>query len=132
MRRTPIVWDNSGANASPSAGHQSNRGPLGLRVVNDPSNPYHEVIFVHGLLGDSSLTWTYEHESATYWPDWLSEDKVFHKTRIHTYGYEAPPVNGRIAMSRVRDIGVELCSALESNGEVRRDGHVSGVGHGRR
>lgn len=66
-----------------------------------------------------------ENDSATFWPDWLSEDAAFSNTRIHTYGYHETPVNGRAPVSKLRDFGVAMCSSLEHNRRVRNDVHVS-------
>ena len=102
-----------------------NRGQVGLRTLNSPLDSYLEIIFVHGLMGDSSLTWAFDHDRKMFWPDWLSEDHAFSNARIHTYGYHEPPVNGRAPVSKLRDIGVGLCSAVELNNQIRGDAHVS-------
>lgn len=101
------------------------RTQVGLRTLNDPAHPYLELIFVHGLMGDAQYTWTCGSDGATFWPEWLSEDSAFLNTRIHTYGYHETPVNGRAPVSKLRDIGVAMCSSLEHNGPVRNDVHVS-------
>lgn len=100
------------------------RGRPGLRTLHDPGNPYLEIIFVHGLMGDSQLTWTFDNDGKTFWPTWLAEEDFFSNTRIHTYGYHEPPVNGRAPVSKIRDIGVALCAALESNSYIRGDAYV--------
>ena len=103
------------------------RGQIGLRTLNGPVDPYLELVFVHGLMGDSSLTWTFENDRATFWPEWLAEDPEFSNLRIHTYGYHEPPVNGRAPVSKLRDMGAALCSALELNSQFRGSTHVSYV-----
>ncbi|KAI9695527.1 MAG: hypothetical protein M1820_008540 [Bogoriella megaspora] len=99
------------------------RGRVGLRTLNDPSDPYLEIVFVHGLLGDSYLTWTSDNDPATFWPEWFVEEIHFSNTRIHTFGYQEPSSGGRAPISKLRDIGVSLCSALELNTYVKRDAH---------
>ncbi|RMZ87067.1 hypothetical protein DV736_g5706, partial [Chaetothyriales sp. CBS 134916] len=99
---------------------EKNRGRIGLHTLNDPTDPCVEIVFVHSLLGDSLWTWTYEKERATFWPEWLIEDMVLSNTRVHTYGYHEPPINGRAPVSKLREIGLSLCSALELNAYVKR------------
>jgi hypothetical protein len=101
------------------------RGQVGLRTLNGPVDPYLELVFVHGLMGDSSLTWTFENDRATFWPEWLAEDPEFSNLRIHMYGYHESPVNGRAPVSKLRDMGAALCSALELNTQFRGNTHVS-------
>ena len=106
----------------------ASRGRLGLDTLRpDPLEPYLELIFVHSLLGDSRLTWTHGNDGATFWPEWLREDANFSKTRIHTYGYEEPPVHGHVEVTRLSDLGEELCHALESNEDVKSNIHVRTV-----
>lgn len=105
-------------------GLDAGRGPIGLKTLNYPSDPYFDIIFVHGLMGDSYWTWTVENDKATFWPEWLIEDKVFINTRIHTYGYHEPAVYGRVPVGKLRDIGTALCTALELNNHVRGAAHV--------
>lgn len=100
------------------------RGATGLRTLNDPQDPYLDVIFIHGLMGDSLLTWTFENDQATYWPSWFMEEEFFANTRIHTYGYHEPPVNGRVPIGKLKEIGISLCSALEVNTYVKSDAQV--------
>lgn len=105
-------------------GFEKNRSHFGLRTLNDPKDPYLELVLVHGLLGDPELTWTFDHDKATFWPEWLMEEVDFFNTRIHNYGYRESVVGGRAPVSRLRDIGMSLCSALEVNTYVKRDAHV--------
>ncbi|KAJ2993782.1 hypothetical protein NUW58_g1738 [Xylaria curta] len=59
----------------------------GLQVLKEPEEPDDiEVIFIHGLTGDSHRTWL--HPSGVYWPtDLLPEDIV--GARILSFGYDA-------------------------------------------
>ena len=61
---------------SPDA-FEMGRGQVGLRTINGPVEPHLELVFVHGLLGDSNLTWASENDRAMFWPDWLSDDFEF-------------------------------------------------------
>lgn len=101
------------------------RGQVGLRTLNTHVDPYLELVFVHGLMGDSSLTWAFENDRAMFWPEWLFEDMEFANVRIHTFGYAEPPIGGRAPVSKIREVGVALCTALELNNQIRSDVHVS-------
>jgi hypothetical protein len=57
-------------------------------LLNDPSHPPINVIFVHGLDGSAKGTWT-DDVSGTFWPLWLSEIRGFENARLMTYGYDA-------------------------------------------
>lgn len=105
-------------------GLRTARSQVGLHPLSDPNDPYVELIFVHGLMGDSHWTWTVENDNATFWPDWLAEDRLFMNTRIHTYGYHEPTVQGRVPVSKIRDIGISMCTALEHNNQLRGAAHV--------
>lgn len=75
-------------------------------------------------MGDSRLSWTFENDKATFWPEWFADEEFFANTRIHTWGYHEPSVNGRASVSKLRDIGVTLCSALDTNTYVKSNGQV--------
>ena len=79
---------------------------------------------MHGLLGDSRLTWIHDGDESTYWPEWLLDDPTFAKTRIHTFGYEEPVYNGRVDAGSLWETGINLCAALEDDSEVKRDLNV--------
>lgn len=94
------------------------RGKIGLRTLPHKGDSHLEIVFVHGLLGDSSLTWTLHDDKAMFWPEWLLDDPELRGIRIHTYGYEEPPVAGRAPVSRLRERGLALCSDLALNNAI--------------
>src|ERR1700678_2867067 len=47
------------------------------------------IVFVHGLTGDGTTTWTNESTGA-YWPDMVSHDKLFDGFDIYVYEYPSP------------------------------------------
>jgi hypothetical protein len=42
------------------------------------------IVFIHGVLGDSTSTWT---NGQSYWPELLSKDRDFDGTSIYVYEY---------------------------------------------
>lgn len=96
-------------------------GKLGVTTWNHPIDPSMELVFVHGFLGDSSLTWTFENDRAMFWPEWLIDDVQLRNVRLHTYGYHEPMVNGRAPVSKISEIGATLATSLDSNNYFRAD-----------
>ncbi|KAI9795170.1 MAG: hypothetical protein M1816_000192 [Peltula sp. TS41687] len=60
---------------------------LGLRVLYNPGNPLVDIVFVHGLTGNSYRTWLHEDEGV-YWPVHLLS-KDIPDARILVFGYDA-------------------------------------------
>ncbi|RFU28895.1 hypothetical protein B7463_g7457, partial [Scytalidium lignicola] len=64
---------------------------LGLHLVHQPSciAPV-DIVFVHGLGGDSRATWSKGHDLDLFWPKlWLPFDPDTGNARIFTFGYNA-------------------------------------------
>src|SRR5437762_11066320 len=70
----------------------SSRHPIGLRVLHEPREITNvttvNVVFVHGLGGSATETWTH-YPSNTFWPTLLHEDDGFANIRVLTFGYNA-------------------------------------------
>ena len=64
---------------------------LGLQVVHEPSpSAALDIIFVHGLGGDSQKTWSKNHNAELFWPGlWLPLEPDMDKARILSFGYNA-------------------------------------------
>src|SRR5260370_26490555 len=58
---------------------------LGFRIVQRPQSPTADLIFIHGLNGHPSITWT--DRSGEFWLPWLG--KHLPDVRVWTYGYNA-------------------------------------------
>lgn len=59
----------------------------GYHILYAPQQPVLDIIFIHGLNGDSYKTWCHK-KSKLYWPkDILPHD--LRKARIITYGFDA-------------------------------------------
>ena len=63
--------------------------PIGLTAIWAPPEPIIDIIFVHGLGGNSVQTWCFDENLATFWPSWLKNEPELRRARIHTYGYVA-------------------------------------------
>lgn len=84
----------------------------GLRVLYQPPNPLVDIIFVHGLTGDSYNTWL-QSTSGIYWPvQLLSKD--ISDARIMTFGYDADVTKflGPVGQNNLRDHASNLLAEL--------------------
>src|SRR5258708_4944861 len=98
---------------------------IGFSVVHNPQSPSADVIFIHGLNGHRSLTWT--NSSHEVWLPWLG--KHLPDARVGTYGYNAniifrsrEPLDHRatqflLELSRCRSILLLFC--LQSTQQPR-------------
>jgi len=67
-------------------------GKLGLHVVHQPGTaPLLDIIFIHGLGGDSQKTWSKDpHDPNLFWPQhWLPSEPEIGRARILSFGYNA-------------------------------------------
>ncbi|KAH9904668.1 NACHT and WD domain protein [Xylariomycetidae sp. FL2044] len=76
--RDPTLW-------------KSEPGPLGLNVIYTPENDYEaNIVFVHGLGGNSRWTWSKNQDSRLFWPQtFLPLEPNIRRARILTFGYNA-------------------------------------------
>src|SRR5438552_18310394 len=93
---------------------------LGLKTfyaddVIDPSLPLDTLVFVHGLGGHSTLTWTHA-ESKAFWPVWLAGENVYvypRYTGVMTFGYNANfKVFGPRVVLSISDCAIQLLKSL--------------------
>ncbi|RFU31703.1 hypothetical protein B7463_g4630, partial [Scytalidium lignicola] len=64
----------------------------GLTVLYSPTTlrPSADIVFIHGLRGNSMKTWTYGPQLENFWPrDWLPNEPGLESTRIWTFGYDS-------------------------------------------
>ena len=76
------------------------------------------VIFIHGLNGNSQTTWMRNNQNNNeYWLRWLSEEDNLGNLRvgIWSYGYEARPINIAGHAMSLEDRARNLLDLLESN-----------------
>lgn len=62
---------------------------LGLQLVIDAPVPAGDIIFVHGLGGSAWKTWSYNRDTAHFWPSWLADEDSLSSYRIFTFGYDS-------------------------------------------
>jgi pimeloyl-ACP methyl ester carboxylesterase len=110
----------AGENASPSQGPdpttRDTQGDTvqryGLSVVGVAgSSDIVDVVFVHGLMGTPSTTWTNTKEKF-FWPAHITEDVP--RVRVLTFGYDASPANllGRVGQNNLGDHARDLLSDM--------------------
>lgn len=101
------------------------KGPLGLALLSEPSEPLVDLIFVHGLRGGSRKTWSKTDEPYHYWPRaWLPRDPDFKYVRIHSYGYNSDWAETRQSFLNVHDFGKSLLNALHDSPLLRNNSDV--------
>ncbi|KAK4154986.1 hypothetical protein C8A00DRAFT_13901 [Chaetomidium leptoderma] len=92
-------------------------GPLGLTTLSAPipeQPPVADIVFVHGLNGGSSSTWSKGNNPDCFWPRrWLPEEDGFRDVRIHTFGYPAAVDRGSVL--NIRDIAQSLLAAVHDS-----------------
>ncbi|KAL8880339.1 MAG: hypothetical protein Q9198_002234 [Flavoplaca austrocitrina] len=62
---------------------------LGLHLVRHIQDAVCDIIFVHGLGGSATKTWSWKRDTAQFWPDWLSDDEQLYNMRVFTFGYNS-------------------------------------------
>jgi len=84
----------------------------GLRVLHEPAEPLVDIVFVHGLTGDSYDTW-FEVKSGIYWPVHLLSQDV-PDARILAFGYDADVTKflGPVSQNNLRDHASALLGEL--------------------
>lgn len=101
----------SGSSQSRSSSASRQRQTTGLHVVHDPGPlaPL-DIIFVHGLGGDSIKSWSKGHDPDLFWPQhWLPFEPDIGRVRILTFGYNASFRAGAPkSVSNIADFAKEL------------------------
>ncbi|EFX02462.1 3-hydroxyacyl-CoA dehydrogenase [Grosmannia clavigera kw1407] len=101
------MWPPSHSSSSTSTGDED--PGLGLRVLHNPEAPSVDVIFVHGLGGHSSKTWSKKHDPKLFWPQlWLPFEPEMGTARILTFGYNANWHDSSNTAARIEDFAKAL------------------------
>src|SRR5207248_2153607 len=87
---------------------------LGLNVLFEPNHVMVDLIFVHGLGGESRKTWSYSDPSVDCWLQaFLPSEKEFENCRIHSFGYDSNFISKDAHnTSDLADFGSALLSSL--------------------
>ncbi|KAF3074935.1 hypothetical protein CFAM422_002649 [Trichoderma lentiforme] len=98
------------------------KGPMGLNTLFDPGDiALVDIIFVHGLGGDSKKTWSGSRDAESYWPqDWLPNDPSFKTARIHSFGYDANWRDRSLSILSIHDFGQDLLGEMKNHPSIRR------------
>lgn len=108
-------------------------GPLGLNLLQEPSDPLIDFIFVHGLGGGSRKTWSKSPKVAHYWPqEWLPKEPSFKSVRIHAFGYDANWKRRGSSNLTIHDFGQALLAAIHNSpvlNQKEKDTPIVLVGH---
>ncbi|KAH8778620.1 hypothetical protein F5883DRAFT_626595 [Diaporthe sp. PMI_573] len=122
MRGTQHVLVNVHLSRGPSPARDSSN--LGLHVLHEPQAASLDIIFVHGLGGDSRRTWSKNHDPALFWPElWLPFEPGISTARILTFGYDANWRGASRSVSNISDFAKELLFEMRfakgrSNGDL--------------
>lgn len=95
------------------------KGPLGMNMLFTPSEPLIDYIFVHGLGGGSTKSWSFAEDPSYFWPKaWLSMDPAFRHVRISSFGYNADWMDGKSTLN-VHDFGQSLLESIRNSPYLR-------------
>ena len=98
------------------------RGPLGLRVQFEPTDPFIELVFVHSFPGGSRSTWSHTDDIATFWPrEWLPHESGLSHVRIHTFGYDANLSERRADIGKINHFGKLLLDSIATGIHFRKN-----------
>lgn len=99
------------------------KGSLGLNTLYDPGDEVAlvDIIFIHGLGGDSIKTWSGTHDLESYWPQsWLPTDPDFRQARTHSFGYDADWRNRSMSILSIHDLAQSLLGEVRNHPSIRR------------
>lgn len=91
------------------------RRDLGIHIVCEPAEPTKaavDIVFVHGITGDSRATWL-DSKSGTFWPETLLGNDIL-DARIFSFGYDADVSSfwGHVSKNRLREHAQALLGDL--------------------
>ncbi|KAK1241656.1 hypothetical protein MKX07_007479 [Trichoderma sp. CBMAI-0711] len=95
---------------------------MGLNTLYDPGDiALVDIIFIHGLGGDSKKTWSGSRDFPSFWPqDWLPNDPSFKTARIHSFGYDANWRARNLSILSIHDFGQDLLGEMKNHPSIRR------------
>mgnify|MGYP001267191473 FL=1 len=60
------------------------------------------IVFVHGVIGDSTSTWT-NAQTGAYWPGLVAKDKDFAKSNVYVFQYPSPPTGRSLSVNELAE-----------------------------
>jgi WD40 repeat protein len=97
------------------------RGPLGLNLLYEPSEPLVDFIFVHDLRGGSRKTWSKTESPSHYWPQrWLPLEPELKNVRIHSFGYSSDWGERKGSALAIHDFGRALIEEVNTSLRLNR------------
>ncbi|KAL8861621.1 MAG: hypothetical protein Q9178_002146 [Gyalolechia marmorata] len=127
--QTPLLPPDRDPNSFPRITSPSRKTSLGLHLVYQPSaTSCLDLVFIHGLAGDSRKTWSKDHNPALFWPGlWLPLEKKLERARVFTFGYNANFRPGETkSMVGITDFAKELLFELRFG--KTHEGESFGIG----
>lgn len=117
-RRRPGSRGNSGNEQTNS--ESPVKGPLGLQLLHASPEPLIDLIFVHGLKGDSIKTWRKGGDPLCFWPQlWLPTEPGFENVNIHTFGYDSNWSSSKSTILDIHDFGQGLLEEMRNAPQLR-------------
>ena len=127
--QTPLLLPERGSNSSIRTPSPSRETSLGLHLIYQPSTTSClDIVFIHGLGGDSRKTWSRDHNPELFWPGlWLPLETELERARIFTFGYNANFRPGEAkSIASITDFAKELLFELRFG--KTHEGEKFGIG----
>ncbi len=70
--------------------------------IRDEDNNTKVIVFVHGVTGNSTSTWTNERTGA-YWPSLIKDDKDFSQANIYVVQYPSPAIGKSLSVNELSE-----------------------------
>ncbi|KAF1851892.1 NACHT and WD domain protein [Cucurbitaria berberidis CBS 394.84] len=98
------------------------RGPFGLRSLFCAPETLIDLIFVHGLGGDSIKTWCLDNNAELFWPQyWLPKESAFLNASVHSFGYDSDRASAKSSTPNLHDFGDLLYEELLTSPCLRQN-----------
>ena len=75
---------------------------LESRYIRESRNNTKVIVFVHGVIGNSTTTWTHSQTKA-YWPAMIAGDSDFGNANVYVFSYPSPPVGKSLSVNELAE-----------------------------
>jgi pimeloyl-ACP methyl ester carboxylesterase len=110
--------------ASCSAISEDTRSTPALSFLSTPKSSQKLIVFVHGVFGDPSATWT--NRAGKTWMDLMKDDDAFREYTLATYRYDSP-FRGRT--STIQEIATRMLGDLNDADVFRNYNEIYFIAH---